>query len=214
MSPMSEPGMAREPLEYRAAAERLVTGILVGGSSRRMGRDKALLPHPTGGTCVEHVVSVAQTLAAEIVLLGVRVSLPPKLQRLPALPDAVQGAGPLAGLDSLLRYVRSGWALLLSCDLPLLTPVTLARLLLERSAALDAIAVRTSGAENRIHACAALYHTRCAPAVQRELLGERRMQAVLKAVRTRIIDPAPGDGRSLTNVNGPSDLEQIGIPIQ
>lgn len=99
----------------------LIAGILVGGASRRMGRPKALLPHPSGGTFVEHVAAVAARAASEVVLLGRPPwPLPDALRGLRLLPDVeiAAGAGPLAGLGSLLRHAPQGWTLLLSCDLP------------------------------------------------------------------------------------------------
>ncbi len=44
--------------------------LLCGGESRRMGRDKALLPHPEGGTWLERTLRLLGTLQAPITLLS------------------------------------------------------------------------------------------------------------------------------------------------
>lgn len=121
----------------------LIAGILVGGASRRMGRPKALLPHPSGGTFVEHVAAVAARAANEVVLLGRPLwPLPDALRGLRLLPDLeiAAAAGPLAGLGSLLRYAPRGWTLLLSCDLPHLQAEAIAALTAAIRNDVDAVA--------------------------------------------------------------------------
>jgi molybdopterin-guanine dinucleotide biosynthesis protein A len=53
-----------------AAALPLRICLLSGGASRRMGQDKALLPHPAGGTWLEHCLRLLAGLQAPITLLS------------------------------------------------------------------------------------------------------------------------------------------------
>lgn len=189
----------------------VVAGVLVGGRSRRMGRVKALLPHPDAGTFVEHVVGCATAVAEKSFLLGVMHSLPPSLCAYKQLADSLADGGPLAGLDALLKAIGTGWGLLLSCDMPLLEPETLRHLLHSRTTDCDAIAYRVAADSDRLHACCALYHTRLRSTVEAELSGQRRLQSILKKARTVILEPTPEQQRSLINVNEPEDLNALGF---
>ncbi len=105
-------------------------GILVGGKSRRMGRDKALLPHK-GGVLLEYLVRVAGEVASSVVLLG-RGAAPPALGDLPRVPDAPGVAGPLAGILAAFRWAPDQRWLIIPCDMPRMCADAL-RLLLDEA---------------------------------------------------------------------------------
>ncbi|HYP03315.1 MAG TPA: NTP transferase domain-containing protein, partial [Cyanobium sp.] len=60
---MADPGPGED------AVAPLRACLLSGGQSRRMGRDKALLPHPGGGTWLEATLRLLAGLGAPITLL-------------------------------------------------------------------------------------------------------------------------------------------------
>jgi len=93
-----------------------------------MGRDKALLPHPAGGTLLAHAVALALGRAARVVLLSGDGRRYPELG-LPELADAAAGAGPLGGLVAGLRAAAGAPLLLLPVDLPYLDPAALEALI-------------------------------------------------------------------------------------
>ncbi len=207
-----------------------VAGVLVGGSSRRMGEPKALLKLPGGQAMVEFAVGVAQTLGPhvqEAVILGSIDALPPSLSALRVLPDTVPDAGPLAGLCALLDHAgdteprarqsriaaaradSAPWALLLSCDMPLLKPQVLLRLLGEARAGLDVVAYVKSDQPRTYHACCALYHPRVLRAANDELTrGKRSLQRLLAEVRIAALRPTAEEDEQLTNVNTPAEHER------
>ena len=113
--------------------------ILAGGSSRRMGADKLLLPvPPTGIPLVRHVAVRLLPLAARVIVIAndpgvcaaVRDLGEEEVQRdqdgMPArrivncLPDDVPGEGPLGGLATGLRRI-DGWALAVAGDMPFIS---------------------------------------------------------------------------------------------
>lgn len=197
----------------RADHIRCVAGILVGGRSRRMGRPKATLPLPDGPVLVEHVVGVAVRTGRwidEVVILGECETSPACLADVTVLPDSEPGAGPLAGLCSLLEYAGERWTLLLACDMPLLEPVLLERLHAAVRPEYDAVAFRCTDRPSTWHACCALYHPRLLPAAILELRqGSRSMQSLLAVARVIGLDAAPQEQRMLMNLNTPQDYDRL-----
>jgi molybdopterin-guanine dinucleotide biosynthesis protein A len=89
--------------------------VLCGGQSRRMGRDKALLPFG-GVTLAAHVVSRIRPWVDDMVL-----SARPGQTGLPALPvvyDTVADGGPLPAVVGALAVVRHERVLIVSVDTP------------------------------------------------------------------------------------------------
>lgn len=203
--------------------------VNAGGSSKRMGRTKALLPVPPAQTpLIVHIIDrlhpVVQPdvwviandaqIAAEVAAPG---ALTPDV-RIHMQGDAWPGYAALGGIATGLAQVAD-WALVIACDLPLVNPELCARL-----AALaaekedgdasadrwDAIVPVVDGHDEPLHA---LYHPRCLPAI-RALLAreERRVHAVFASVRVRyvtepelrLIDPHL---RSFINVNTPEEWQ-------
>ncbi|HYC78610.1 MAG TPA: molybdenum cofactor guanylyltransferase [Planctomycetota bacterium] len=128
------------PFERTAPAWSL--GVLAGGRSVRMGRDKASAPF-RGGTLLDHV---ARRLAPPGVPL--LVSLRPGTPDPPApwrrVDDATPDLGPMAGIAALARAAETHFVLVVPCDLPLLPPDCGDRLL-AFSKGVDAVTLRVGG---------------------------------------------------------------------
>lgn len=101
---------------------RPVGVALAGGSSRRLGDDKALLTHPDGGTLLDFTLARLGAVCEEV-LVASRGRHPH-----PASVEDGPGAGPAAGILGAAR-VRPGRSLLvLACDLPDVPAALLAHL--------------------------------------------------------------------------------------
>src|SRR5205807_7566250 len=105
-----------------------ITGIiLAGGSSRRMGKDKALLPLPDneGVTFVEHLTAMLTTLCSEVLLVA-RDDLQgagyAHLKGVRIVTDRVPGYGPLMGLCSGLSPMHNFHALVVAVEMPFVQP--------------------------------------------------------------------------------------------
>ncbi len=104
-----------------------MAAVLIGGAGRRMGSPKSMLQ--TGGKFVlERIVDAVCAVEAKPVLVGAG-QIPPCLSGLTRLTDATETVGPLAGILSALRELPTARWLVLSCDLPLVTPAALCWLL-------------------------------------------------------------------------------------
>ena len=102
--------------------------LLAGGQSRRMGRDKALLPLPDGRLLWQRQLDVLRELEpAELFISGpARPGFPAAV---PTLADTVSGLGPLGGIVAALAAMRSARLLVLAVDLPMMTGAFLRTLL-------------------------------------------------------------------------------------
>jgi molybdopterin-guanine dinucleotide biosynthesis protein A len=99
--------------------------VLCGGRSSRMGRDKATLAFGHE-TLLARVVRTAQMVVDDVVVVGESDAAWPDGVRV--VRDSVEGLGPLAGLVTGLSVAHGDRALLLACDMPLLVPAVLRRL--------------------------------------------------------------------------------------
>ena len=99
--------------------------IICGGRSTRMGRPKASLPLGSGKPMIVHVYDILKTCCARVVLAGCPPDLPADLMDVPRIPDRIQDAGPIGGLEALLASGIDDEYLVVPCDLPLLQPETL-----------------------------------------------------------------------------------------
>ena len=114
--------------DVEPCAERPLAAILCGGRSRRMGRDKALLPHPHGGgSLLQHTCALTLATGLETVCLsrphqGHRQHLTTALGQVTVLEEQPPWEGPLLALTKLMTAYPGRPVLLLACDLPNLTP--------------------------------------------------------------------------------------------
>ena len=188
--------------------------ILAGGASRRFGSPKALAT-VGGRTIGERLCDALREAVGHVVLVTNEPELYVDLQ-LPSRPDGHPGAGPVAGIETALRWAeeeeRPG-ALVAACDMPFLNPKVL-RLFVDcsRGSSPDAVAVRMDDGRNP-PLCAYL-SVRCLPAVERVLAGEdRSVRALLASVATTWL-PAEEVARfrdpetMFFNVNTPDDLRR------
>lgn len=193
--------------------------LLSGGESRRMGRDKALLPHPDGGSWLERSLQLLAQLNAPITLLSrheSHLTLAAALGGITALREPPPWEGPLLALHRLMQHHPDERLLLCPVDMPDLTLAALHSLL---AAAEDGT---TSGNPTRLYLAhdserlqplLGLYassdpvRSKLAAAVQR---GERRLQGWLA---TQTIKPVLLDPRAIRNVNRPEGDQRLHIGL-
>ncbi|MGB0588852.1 MAG: molybdenum cofactor guanylyltransferase [Myxococcota bacterium] len=171
----------------------ILGGVLVGGSSRRMGHDKATL-RVQGRALAEIAEDALRPHCAEVHRLG---------------PDGIKDvphvAGPLAGILAAQRYAPTAWWIILACDMPLIGPEAVGWLLEQR---IDgAIAVLPQTPDGQVQPTCALYgpgsesllSTLSAP---HQAVGELQ---VLSPVIPASLAP------QWANVNDPEALKSLGL---
>ncbi len=182
--------------------------ILAGGKSRRMGREKLLLPF-RGATVIQIVCDALLPVVERLRLIG-REPIP-GLPRLPAQPDLHPGLGPLSGIHAALATAEADRVLVVACDLPFVTTAFLRGLLEALAPDIDAV-VPCPGGEP-VAVCA-LYRVACLGELSRRL--ERRelaAHAFASALRARFLDDRDlsrldPSGTCLLNLNTPLDYQK------
>jgi molybdenum cofactor guanylyltransferase len=187
----------------------VVAGLLLtGGSSRRMGRDKAELV-VAGERLADHAARVLTNACEPVLEIG------PGRSELEAMHDDEPSAGPLAALVTGARALRArgyeGPVLLLGVDLPFADQPLLE--LLVRHPAVETVVPIAGGM--RQSCCARYAPPALAAAADLVEQGERAMHALLSAVPVVEISEAewravaPAD--ALADLDTPEDLARHGI---
>jgi molybdopterin-guanine dinucleotide biosynthesis protein A len=181
--------------------------VVAGGRSRRMGRDKALLPWgPTD--LLGHALERLRAVTSDVrVLCG---SEPRYLDRgVPVETDLVPDAGPLGGVLAGLSAAAGRSALFLAVDLPGV-PVSLLVHLAARAEGCDAVVPVTGRGPEPL---CAVYGPGCLDPIRRRMAtGDLRMTAFWPDVRVQELRvgelAAFGDPDDLfRNLNTPADLD-------
>jgi molybdopterin-guanine dinucleotide biosynthesis protein A len=173
------PSNPQSPNPSRSAA------ILAGGKSRRFGSNKALAPWFTGHV-IDAVAQAAIGACQEVIIIADKPELYSYLG-LPVLPDIMSGLGPLAGLQSALRYAKAERILLLGCDMPLLNSELLDLMWEIPTWAPVVIPVTPQGLEP-LHA---IYHKSLLPIVDHQInSGDLSLKSLVKDIPCRIVSPA------------------------
>jgi len=135
--------------------------LLTGGKGRRMGGiDKAGLLWD-GRSFLARILERLGDSFDEILLAGATL-LPPGLLRTRAVPDRHPGGGPLQGIAAGLAAMSGERAFLCGCDMPLVDPLVVRRLL-EAQGPHAAVVPRVGGRPQFLHA---VYGRACLPAAR------------------------------------------------
>jgi molybdenum cofactor guanylyltransferase len=190
--------------------------ILAGGSSRRMGKNKALLPIPGNQTVtfVEHLASLVDAYCIETLIVardqaqapdyafpGVRVTF-----------DKTPGVGPLMGLYSGLSAINTERALVVAVDMPFVQPALLSFLLAQPLTA-DTLLVPL--VRNVPQVMLAIYPRSVLPLIKEQIQqGRRDLRCLLEVAPVQYIEEPQLLGvdpllRSFVNINTPEELRQI-----
>lgn len=177
--------------------------VLVGGKSRRMGRNKAFLPWQSGVLAGE-IARCAAAAAGPTALIG-----DPDLYGAlgyECIPDMRPGRGPLAGIETALEARRAHWNLVLACDMPGLD-VTHLRDLLSKATDTQALCTVSVDPEGKLHPLCAVYHCDCLPAVKLALdEGRLRLTDLVRTLKAELVPSG-----HLPNVNTMEEWNAIRV---
>lgn len=178
--------------------------ILAGGRSRRMGRDKALLPVADGRTLLEQTAALIAPLVPDV-RVAVQPGTPPDPVRrgFPLLTDPAPDLGPTGGLRAALAADPGAAWLVVACDLPGLTAAALAALVAGRDAAAAGTAFPRADGGGPEPLCAIYEPATLARLRRRPALSP----SALLAANTRLLPVPPG--ALLASANTPAAWRRL-----
>lgn len=193
-------------------SQRIGGVVLCGGRSRRIGTSKAWLRF--GDECLlQRMVRIVGEVVNPVVAAGrTNQSLPPLPEAVSVVCDAIEDAGPLAGIAAGFEAFagRCDAALVVACDYPLIVAPVLQRLI-DSLADHKAVVVRD---DQHLHPLLGVYRLSTRDILARQLAaGNFRAGHFAKECQTHVIEAAnlidvDRTLASLQNVNDQEAYEQ------
>jgi molybdopterin-guanine dinucleotide biosynthesis protein A len=178
--------------------------ILIGGTSSRMGTDKARLMLD-GRTFTEQIAEAISQVARSVTVVGRRGDD----LGFKRAADVFEGWGALGGLHAALAACEGEWCLIVACDLPFVRPGLFQRLAEFRH---NFEAVAPLQRNGYLQPLCALYRVdpclaRCESLIK---TGERRPLKLVESVNTRLVTfeelrHLDGADHFFDNINTPED---------
>lgn len=191
------------------ARDDLSAAILVGGQSRRMGTNKALLRlEPNGPSVVESVARTLRSITGDVLLVGSGV-VDCDLSGLRQVEDEYPNTGALGGICTALRQSASPHVLVVACDMPFLS-LDFLRYMISLPRTYDVLVPLL----DELHPLHAIYARTCLPLIEAELRAglyrvtgwfSRANVQTIPAATMMAMNPAMS---SCFNMNTPDDFAE------
>ena len=202
-----------EPYPDEAKIGGITAAILAGGSSSRMGTNKALL-EVDGEAIITRSYRTLARLFHEVLIV---TNTPDEYAFLPCrtVPDIYPGFGSIAGLHSALANSTSERVFVTACDMPNLDPALIRMLCALDSSAEAVVPTNEEGLREPLHA---VYSRSILPQLEAAIRADdRSILHLLDKVRTKIIPPEDFKGQadgveSFNNLNTPEEYERLTKP--
>ena len=185
--------------------------IQAGGESRRIGRDKALLPF-LGQPLIMRPLSRLARVAEEVLVTSNQPENYRFLGFTPT-PDLLPGFGALGGLYTALSIAGHPYVAVVACDMPFASPELFAyELVMLHETGADAVIPHSAAGTEPFHAV--YKRDTCLPRVRAALeAGKRRVDAWFHEVNIRYLEPAEcqpydPDGLAFLNINTIEELKE------
>ncbi|MCX5930992.1 MAG: molybdenum cofactor guanylyltransferase [Cyanobacteria bacterium] len=201
-------------LDPRPQPAPLRTCLLSGGDSRRMGTDKALLPHPQGGTWLERALQLLAGLGAPLTLVSRHRShgrLAHEVNRrlgleIEVLLEPPPREGPLLALTRLMALHPGQRLLLAPVDMPRLQLESLRALVAAAEAGFDPDTIHLAHDGHRLQPLLGLYPATPSNRAAAEAFTGRGGRSLLRWLeQTRCVCAVNLDPAQLLNANTPAD---------
>ncbi len=185
--------------------------ILAGGKSSRMGRDKSLLE--IGDKPVFEIILDSVRPFFDEIIVSTNSPVVFSKYGYECVTDEVAGAGPAAGIMSVMRRFEREYYQVAACDMPFIEGAAAARVL-ELAKGSDAAIVRTTDGPQALFSA---YSIRCLPAFEKSIAaGINKILLCIKDLNIKDVhvgelgiksDPS----RHFFNINTPAELTDASL---
>ena len=182
--------------------------VLAGGSSSRLGQDKAFL-FIDRQLLIERIIEALSQLSDEVIIVADEVDRYEQFEAV-VVSDVYPGKGALGGIYSGLKAATGSRSLVVACDMPFLN-LSLLRYMQGLASRYDVVIPRTGKLTEALHA---FYSRNCLPLIEEQLLaGDLRIIHFFPHVRVRYVDREEievfdPEHLSFFNINSQADLEK------
>ncbi|WP_100614765.1 molybdenum cofactor guanylyltransferase [Confluentibacter citreus] len=182
-----------------------ITGIILsGGKSSRMGTDKGFLLF-NGKSFMQHSIDALKPFVESIMIVSNNKDY--DIFGLKRIDDAIENAGPLAGIYSGLKESKTDYNLVLSCDIPLINSNILQKLI---DAIDDDSGIIQIESQGKAMPLIALYKKQCEPIFLKLLNeGELRLQYAVNQCNVKNVVLNEEETCFTQNINTPEQLNAI-----
>ena len=186
-------------------------GLIAGGKSSRMGRDKAFVTYQGKPLWKHQADRLLELQPAHLLISGKPEQI---YESYSLITDLVADAGPLAGIAALLSAIETPLLLVLAVDMPNLKNEWLKRLLTASTATCGAISQHAAHQSfSGLYEPLAAVYPRESLSIANELLGARDLSLQTFARRlvleglANAVTISPTETAMFKSMNEPSDLE-------
>ncbi|MCT0248135.1 molybdenum cofactor guanylyltransferase [Synechococcus sp. CS-205] len=200
--------------DHRSQPAMLRACLLSGGDSRRMGTDKAMLSHPSGGTWLEQALTLLAGLGVPLTLVSrhrahgsLACQLSARLElEIEVLLEPPPREGPLLALTRLMALHPGQRLLLAPVDMPRLQPEGLRALVAAAEAGFDPDTIHLAHDGHRLQPLLGLYPATPSNRAAAEAFTGRGGRSLLRWLeQTRRVSAVKLDPDQLLNANTPGD---------
>jgi molybdopterin-guanine dinucleotide biosynthesis protein A len=157
--------------------------ILAGGQSRRMRREKSLLP-VNGRLLIETVIAQIGPHFDEIIISTTAKDKFAFLN-LPIIEDEISGQGPLMAILSALRVSAHAVNFILACDIPVIH-IPFLQLILAQAPRYDIVVPRYR--DGKFEPLFAVYNRCIIPVIEKQIkMGDRKISSLFPVCRTKFV---------------------------
>lgn len=183
--------------------------VLVGGKSKRMGKNKALI-NIGSGSIVEITINKIRPFFQEIILVTNKVESYSRLN-IPMVSDTYKNCGPLGGIHAALKAASFEFVFIVACDMPFIEPKFVEYILKSVEQDYDIVIPRVNDYYEPLHA---LYSKRCLPVIESCLNeGELKATSIWPYLKVKFVDREEINRfadpvKVFFNINTPVDLNK------
>jgi len=180
--------------------------LLAGGKSSRMGEDKAFMKYKNR-YLYEYGLSILHFFSGDILVSSSDTRF--DNQNYSRIEDEIPNLGPLGGIYSCLRKIKNNTAIILPCDLPMIT-TDIIDLLISQS---DGYEITIPLNQNNLpEPLIGIYSTSLIPIIEKMIYSKNyKMQSLLKDSNSNLIKIPELDAKVFNNINSQGDFYSLSL---